>query len=647
VTPPIRFVLGVHLHQPVGNFDHVFAQHLEEVYLPFLAKVAERRFGPIVLHCSGPLLDWLEARPEGGRYLDLLGRLVSEGSVELLLAGYHEPILAILPRQDRLEQIGWMREAISRRFGVIAQGLWLTERVWEPDLAADLADAGVRSVLVDDRHFLVSGFEREQLHRPWTTEHSGRRVALVPIDERLRYLVPFRPPAETVAYLRALRGAGQPLAVLADDGEKFGGWPGTREWVYEKGWLDQFLTAIGEVVERGEVRLTTLSEAVAKVPSAGLAYLPTASYREMEGWALPPVAARRLIALEHDLGERATGPASSLIRGSHWRNFLAKYTESNRMHKKMLAISALCRSAGDPPEARRAVGRAQCNDAYWHGVFGGLYLPFLRAAIWRELAVAEGWLRRGTSLTYELLDLDADGREEIWIHGPDCSALVAPHRGGVIEEFTVFEEGVNYADVLTRREEAYHELGARAGEAGGREASDGAPSIHDLEGRLRMDELPPRDHEDRVLLTERVLKSDVDQRGYARAEYQAAWRVRDAELSWKVEVGASALQVVCSATRDGAPYFEKRLHFGPASQLRVDYQWNPAAFPAEAWFAPELSLASALEITCTPSAEVWSYEIATVAKSERGLEETRQGMSLTPRWPVALGAASLELGSRR
>ncbi len=235
VTAPIRFVFGVHLHQPVGNFDHVFAQHLEEVYFPFLAKIAERGFGPVVLHCSGPLLDWLESRPEGARYLDLLGRLVSEGNVELLMAGYYEPILAILPRQDRLEQIAWMREAISRRFGVTAQGLWLTERVWEPDLAADLADAGVRSVLVDDRHFLVSGFEREQLHEPWTTEHSGRRVTLVPIDERLRYLVPFRPPAETVEYLRQLRGEGRPLAVLADDGEKFGGWPGTREWVYDEG----------------------------------------------------------------------------------------------------------------------------------------------------------------------------------------------------------------------------------------------------------------------------------------------------------------------------------------------------------------------------------------------------------------------------
>ena len=647
MTAPIRFVFGVHLHQPVGNFDHVFAQHLEEVYLPFLSKIAEREFGPVVLHCSGPLLDWLENRPEGARYLDLLGRLVSEGSVELLMAGYYEPILAILPRQDRLEQIAWMREAISRRFGVTAQGLWLTERVWEPDLAADLADAGVRSVLVDDRHFLVSGFEREQLHEPWTTEHSGRRVTLVPIDERLRYLVPFRPPAETVEYLRQLRAEGRPLAVLADDGEKFGGWPGTREWVYEKGWLDQFLSAVGQAVEDGEVRLTTLSEAVARVPSAGLAYLPTASYREMEGWALPPTAARRLSALERDLGERATGPAASLIRGSHWRNFLARYSESNRMHKKMLALSALCRSAGDPPAARRAIGRAQCNDAYWHGVFGGLYLPFLRAAIWRELGVAEAALRRGTSLNYELLDLDADGREEIWIHGPDFSALVAPHRGGVIEEFTVFEVGVNYADVLTRREEAYHELGGQAGEAREREEADGAPSIHDLEGRLRMDELPPRDYEDRALLTERVLETGTGQELYYRGDYRPAWRVREAELTWRVEVGSSALQVVCAATRDGSPYFEKRLQFGPAGQLRVDYQWNAGAFPAGAWFAPELSLSAPLEVTCTPAAEIWSHEIATVAKSERGLEETRQGTSLTPRWPVALGAAMLELGSRR
>src|SRR3989440_7599980 len=148
-------------------------------------------------------------------------------------------------RRDRLEKIGGMREATGRRFGVDAAGLWLTERVWEPDLAADLADAGVRYVLVDDRHFLVSGFERDELYAPFWTESDGKRVALFPIDERLRYLVPFKPPATIATYLRELRAAGRPLAVLADDGEKFGGRPGTRDWGYRRGGGGQGVVAGG------------------------------------------------------------------------------------------------------------------------------------------------------------------------------------------------------------------------------------------------------------------------------------------------------------------------------------------------------------------------------------------------------------------
>ncbi len=78
------------------------------------------------------------------------------------------------------------------------------------------------------------------------------------------------------------------------------------------------------------------------MPCRGPVYLPTASYQEMEAWALPPDAGRRLAALEHDLGaERMAGPDRSLVRGAHWRNFLVKYPESNRLHKKMQALSAL------------------------------------------------------------------------------------------------------------------------------------------------------------------------------------------------------------------------------------------------------------------------------------------------------------------
>src|SRR5205814_10162374 len=132
-----------------------------------------------------------------------------------------------------------------------------------------------------------------------------------------------------------------------------------------------------------------------------------------------------------------------------------------------LARSALCGARAAPPGVRRAVGRAQCNGAYWHGGFGGLYLPQLRNAIWRNLALAEAELRRGEGLVVERLDFDGDGAEELWIHSGAFSALVSPERGGVIEEYTVFEHGINYADVLTRRREVYHEPPPASGHAGG------------------------------------------------------------------------------------------------------------------------------------------------------------------------------------
>jgi len=637
---PVGFVFGVHLHQPVGNFDHVFADHLRDVYRPLVERLAERRFFPFTLHISGPLLEWLETHDAA--YLDLIGRLAADGHVELLSAGFYEPVLASLGPADRVEQVAWMREAIRRRFGVTATGLWLTERVWEPDLAAHLADAGVRYVVLDDRHFLVSGFEREQLHAPFFTESGGKRVALFPIDERLRYLIPFRPPAEVGDYLRDLRKAGRPLAVFVDDGEKFGGWPGTKDWVYTRGWLAQFLDAVEALVGTGEVRLTTPGAALDTVRSGGLAYLPTASYREMEAWSLPPTAARRLAVLEHELGEaRMAGPDGALVRGAHWRNFLVKYPEANRMHKKMLALSALCRARGDPPAVRRAIGRAQCNDAYWHGVFGGLYLPHLRAAIWQNLALAEGALRRGQELTVERLDFDGDGAEEVWIHSGLCSALVSPERGGVIEEYTVFEHGLNYADVLTRRRESYHEPAPGHGGANAT-ASDGTPSIHELEQMVRLQRLPPIDAADRALFVDRVLAGVVTLDDYKAGSFPevASW----ARVPFEVSVAATApaVELVLRARS-----LEKRLRFGPAGELSASYRWDPAAFPPDAVFCPEISVSREVELDLAPAGDVWRFPVATVSRSERGFEETVQGYSYTPRWPIRAGEGRLTIRVRR
>jgi alpha-amylase len=641
---PIRFVFGLHLHQPVGNFDHVFEQHVRDVYRPILSRLSERGFLPLVLHLSGPLLEWLEQHDSS--YLDLLGRHVADRKVELLLAGFYEPVLASLHRADRVEQIQWMRDAVRHRFGVDARGLWLTERVWEPELAADLSDAGVRYALVDDRHFLVTGFESRQLHTPYWTESDGKRVALFPIDERLRYLIPFRPPEETAAYLQELRGSGHRLAVLADDGEKFGGWPGTREWVYERGWLARFTGTIAGLVDAGEVQLSTLSDALDQVPSGGIAYLPTASYREMEGWSLPPDAAMRLIRLEGFLGEeRVAGPEGALIRGAHWRNFLTKYSESNRMHKKMQALSLLCRERGDPPAARRAIGRAQCNDAYWHGVFGGLYLPHLREAIWKNLARAEAELRRGEGLALEVLDLDADGHDEIWVHSDQFSAVLSPRRGAAVEEYTLFASGINYANTLTRRREAYHDTALEEQAQAEARANGGAPSIHDIEEGIRLSERPAVDAEPRALFLERVLPNQLSLNEYSGGSYRPARSWTQVPCSFRIERQHDTIAIVCSFAGEAA--LEKRIEFAGDGAIAVSYQWDLSIGLPDDWFAPELSIYAPLGIRTDPAAEVWTFPIETVAKSERGLDRTRQGDSLTLRWPVRLGEARVELAPAR
>ncbi|HEU5218649.1 MAG TPA: alpha-amylase/4-alpha-glucanotransferase domain-containing protein [Gemmatimonadales bacterium] len=620
---PIRFAFGLHLHQPVGNFGSVFEQHVADVYRPVLREMVGAGCAPVTLHLSGPLLDWL--LEHDAAYLDELGRLVTDGKVELLLAGYDEPILAVLPREDRLEQIGRMREALQRHFGVEATGLWLTERVWEPDLTADLHDAGVRYALVDDRHFTVTGIERRELHRPWRTEHGGKSIALFAIDESLRYLVPFRPATELADYLRDRRAEGQPLAVLADDGEKFGGWPGTRAWVYERGWLQTFLQALDRLRSDGEVRLVTFSQALDEVPAAGLTYLPSASYREMEGWALPLEAARRLGALERELGEeRMKGSVSPLVRGSHWRHFLVKYPESNRMHKKMLALSAMARDRGDPPAARRAIGRAQCNDVYWHGVFGGLYLPHLREAVWRELARAEALLREGQAPAFEWRDTDLDGTEEIWVHSSRCSVVLSPARGGAVEELTSLDSLVNHAATLTRRREVYH-LESPGGEESA--IAGGAPA-----------DAAPVDREPRAILQERVWPADLSIEGWMDASAVPLHSFARESAGAQVQLSGDGITV---AFRFGG--LEKRITVSGDGSLAVELRWEPhPGWPADAWFTSELSLFRPVSVTA-PGAREWRYPIETVAQSEKGLDRTVQGESLTLGWPAALGRARFRL----
>jgi hypothetical protein len=168
------------------------------------------------------------------------------------------------------------------------------------------------------------------------------------------------------------------------------------------------------------------------------------------------------------------------LRGGHWKHFLVRYPEANRAHKKGLALSRLLPAGRGAKQAKHELLAAQCNDSYWHGIFGGLYLPHLRHEIWRHLARAEARIRSRQKFKVEVADLDCDGAPEVWVSSSRCSAQIQPHRGGRLVEWTDFAGEVNLLNTLTRRPEAYHDAIRRAAAQPERQTHEGVHGIHDL-----------------------------------------------------------------------------------------------------------------------------------------------------------------------
>ncbi len=507
----VNLILALHNHQPVGNFHWVFEEVCSKAYEPFL-KVMERYPDiNLVLHYSGGLLEWI--RDHRPRVFEKIHSMVRKGQVELLGGGFYEPILVMLPKRDRLGQISSYTQWLNTYLDAEVKGIWLAERVWEQPLVSSLREAGVEYTVVDDSHFKHAGLEEGDLDGYFLTEDEGEILRIFPGSERLRYCIPFEHPEKTVEYLRQFIEREDALLVYADDGEKFGSWPKTYKHVYEDGWLEQFLDTLRR--NRDWIRTITFREAVEKLPPRGRVYLPDASYREMMEWALPP---RGLIEYEEVSRAITNQPwchlARRFLKGGSWRNFRVKYPEAHQMYVRMLEVS---QKVGEMErrvavsQAAKELYQAQCNDSYWHGIFGGLYLPHLRSAVYQHLLEAEvmcnsSMARRGVHV--EVSDFDLDTREELKLTNPLLNAYFKPDRGGHLYELDYKPKKLNLLNTLSRREEAYHKkiLQVQPGII-----AEGVKSIHDIIPRVE-EELKKRLHYDSYLkegLIDHVLPPQV------------------------------------------------------------------------------------------------------------------------------------------
>ncbi len=451
------FLFGVHMHQPVDNFDEAVAGAVERCYAPFFSTMRRYPEFRFTVHCSGWLLEKIR-RDYPDCFADMKA-LSESGSVEWVTAGYYEPILSSIPSRDRREQITQLSERIRQHFDQTPRGLWLTERVWEAGLIPDLAACGIRYSVVDDYHFLATGFDAGKLDGYYWTEEGGERLALFPISKALRYALPFEPVERAIGAIRAACHREEGAAILFDDAEKFGLWPETHEWVYGKGWLEEF---VRKILEDGEIEPLQFGEYLDRERALGVAYLPNVSYFEMGEWSLKAEDALALERLRNEMGEEAfEREGVKFLKGGIWKNFFVKYTESNRLHKRMLeaARNRLSRS----PRYREALHALQTNDVFWHGVFGGLYLPNLRDNAYRYLTECEN-LRYRESEALELEDADLDGWPEAKAVRAEAIWRFESRWGGQLTEWLDRRELWNFQNTLTRRREAYHEEILRAPE---------------------------------------------------------------------------------------------------------------------------------------------------------------------------------------
>jgi alpha-amylase len=698
--PSVRFVLALHNHQPVGNFDGVFEAAFADSYQAFLEFLTDYSQIPISLHTSGSLMEWLaDHHPE---YIERLKALVARGQVEIIGGGFYEPILPMIPAHDRRGQISHYTRYLEELLECKVRGIWIPERVWEQSLVRDIASAGIEYTVLDDFHFKCAGLSDEQLFGYYLSEEEGQLIKIFPGSERLRYLIPFADPQETIAYAREIgERHGDAILVFADDGEKFGTWPETKKHVYQDGWLRRFFDAL--VTNSDWLKLTTLAQAVDTSPPQGRVYLPDCSYREMTEWALPAELQVQYEHLAHEMEHDGRWPRlRRFVRGGFWRNFKVKYPESNDMYCRMFEVSRRLQQM-DPDEtcssdqnsdpvkaealdiARQELYRGQCNCSYWHGAFGGLYLPHLRNAVYAHLiaadtAIEEASGKIGPWLEANAGDYNLDARQEIRLANDKLVAYVTPSQGGQLYELDIRALPINLLATLTRRPEAYHE---KVLQSAGRQNGDGhAASIHDrivfkqagLDQKLVYDAYRRRsliDHfyEPGVTLSDvsggratelgdfvsGVYESRI-RRNPERVQLWMSRMGRAGDVNIRVSKGisisheSSALDIeyaLENIPEDFRFLFAVELGFAGLAGNAPDRFFYTASDPNLGTLDSQLALESidqiglvdgwlGLDVSLTLSrpAGVWTFPVQTVSQSESGFELVHQSSTVIPYWVI-------------
>src|SRR5262245_48072550 len=333
--------------------------------------------------------------------------------------------------------------------------------------------------------------------------------------------------------------------------------------------------------------------------------------------------------------------------------------------------------------ARQALYRGQCNCPYWHGAFGGIYLPHLRNAVYNQLIACDNLLDQATGKTGGYVeasvdDYNFDARQEIRLANDKLIGLLAPASGGMLYELDVRSICHNLLATLARRPEAYHRKIA----AGANNGNGEVASIHDrivfkqagLDQRLQYDRWPRKsllDHfYDASANLHTVSRGEAAEHGdFVQGVYESRVRRssdrvqvqlsrlgnvagRDVRITKGITAtaGSPTLEVAYileNLPADLAVHFSIELNFSGLPAGADDRYFHDGRGNRLGQLGRQLDLTDVQTLNLVDEwlgidvglsfnrpTGLWTFPVETVSQSERGFELVHQSVAVQPQWLV-------------
>jgi 4-alpha-glucanotransferase/alpha-amylase len=330
------------------------------------------------------------------------------------------------------------------------------------------------------------------------------------------------------------------------------------------------------------------------------------------------------------------------------------------MHKRMLQLSARYHAL---PEAKRTTAMrnelydAQANDAYWHGLFGGLYLPHLRRAVYNALVRLEALLDRAAPRPAQSReDFNLDGVEEVFLHNAKVQVIVPLDGHASVGDFDARALAHNFGDSLCRQTEHYYrKLNMQDIEQHAKN-HDGIASAHDrvaFKHEIFPEDLEV-DSEPRALFVDRL--NDITQSGYAvQPGPEDSLCFTGNDITKTLTLQRQGIRVGWHFGPLATGTFSTRLNIampscdGPAG--RFVFMGNVPGGFGQTLDIPVMQeitldddvLGGSLVLRTSHPVHLHAIPHFSVSQSEAGFEKIMQAVTLTLSWPAAVGEMEVSL----